>query len=57
MAAVLDCEISDCHNLLMVELAQPEVFVLVLVVIPVYTALLSALLRVPATWPALSLLV
>ena len=52
MAAVLDYKMRDCYNLLMVELAQPKVFVLVLAVAPVYTAWLSSLLRVPATWPA-----
>ena len=45
VATVLDFEVRDCYDLLMVELAQPEVSVLlVLAVAPVITAWLSSLI-------------
>ena len=52
VVAVLDYEVRDCSNLLIVELAQPEVSVLVPAIAPIHTARLLSLIRVPATCPA-----
>ena len=49
MDAALDCEVRDCFNLLVVELAQHRVFILVLAIALVYIAWRSLLIRVLAT--------